>query len=467
MGAPRRPEGADLLRRMEAWGDEWRAAAGSTQPADRPRAEAAVRSLYDARLPVPSVVWVPSPAAGVLAYAFLSLHFRGIRSPWARGDTGNGANRDFNGLAEPFGMEPAWVNRLVGQVVERIPPERRPAEPVPGPGTWRMRREPLVVASEALGFGGTPRVMALVRAAVTGAGLPRTSDQRPEAWQPVPAVAEAAAAVFGDDWDRLVSLLGPDTAGGVFATAVRRVAADLLEDRGRHRNALQAMQPGQWDVVAPVLAANRDVFGGHLWRHLAGRADHEAQVAARLELARSAGPWWALRGIAIISERPLVLRRDDRGRPHSADGPAIAWSDGLEVHAWHGVSVEPWVITDPDRITTEAIDLERNAEVRRVLVERFGPERLVREGGARLVHEDETGRLWRRDVDRIQRAASPWWRPTEEPVVMVEVRNATPEPDGSRKTYYLRVPPTMTTAREAVAWTFGLGTVDYRPAAET
>ena len=40
---------------------------------------------------------------------------------------------------------------------------------------------------------------------------------------------------------------------------------------------------------------------------------------------------------------------------------------------------------------------------------------------------------------------------------MVEVVNSTPEPDGSRKTYFLRVPPTIGTAREAVAWTFGLG----------
>ena len=32
--------------------------------------------------------------------------------------------------------------------------------------------------------------------------------------------------------------------------------------------------------------------------------------------------------------------------------------------------------------------------------------------------------------------------------------NSTPEPDGTRRTYFLRVPPQMRTAREAVAWTF-------------
>jgi hypothetical protein len=33
--------------------------------------------------------------------------------------------------------------------------------------------------------------------------------------------------------------------------------------------------------------------------------------------------------------------------------------------------------------------------------------------------------------------------------------------------YYLRVPPTIQTVEEAVAWTFGLTAGEYRPARET
>jgi hypothetical protein len=95
------------------------------------------------------------------------------------------------------------------------------------------------------------------------------------------------------------------------------------------------------------------------------------------------------------------------------------------------------------------------------MIELLGAERLVREGGAHLAHEDETGRLWRRPVG----SGRPWSR--EEPIVMVEVLNSTPEPDGSRKTYFLRVPPTMRTAREAVAWTFGMQGAGYAPAVES
>jgi hypothetical protein len=42
-----------------------------------------------------------------------------------------------------------------------------------------------------------------------------------------------------------------------------------------------------------------------------------------------------------------------------------------------------------------------------------------------------------------------------ERVQLVEVVNATAEPDGSYRRYLLRVPPTACTARQAVGWTFG------------
>jgi hypothetical protein len=45
--------------------------------------------------------------------------------------------------------------------------------------------------------------------------------------------------------------------------------------------------------------------------------------------------------------------------------------------------------------------------------------------------------------------------------------NCSPEPDGTFKVYTLRVPPTVRTAREAVAWTFNLPTEQYRPRIET
>ncbi len=127
---------------------------------------------------------------------------------------------------------------------------------------------------------------------------------------------------------------------------------------------------------------------------------------------------------------------------------------------WHGVAVPDWVVLHPERIDIGAIAREENVEVRRVMVERVGWERLSREGGARLIHHDATGRLW----ETTESIEGDRWSPKAR---FVEVVNSTPEPDGTRRHYFIRVPPTMRTAREAVAWTFELGDVEYQPLAES
>jgi hypothetical protein len=54
----------------------------------------------------------------------------------------------------------------------------------------------------------------------------------------------------------------------------------------------------------------------------------------------------------------------------------------------------------------------------------------------------------------------------DEPLVVVKVENSTPEPDGSRKLYFLTVPPDMKTCKQAVAWTFNKDGKDYNPEQE-
>ena len=93
--------------------------------------------------------------------------------------------------------------------------------------------------------------------------------------------------------------------------------------------------------------------------------------------------------------------------------------------------------------------------MRWVLLERYGLDRYLRDADASLVQVDGYGTLWRCEL------------PGDEPLVLVEVVNATPEPDGTHATYLLRVPPDMRTAKEAVAWTFGMTEDDYQPAAQT
>ena len=161
-----------------------------------------------------------------------------------------------------------------------------------------------------------------------------------------------------------------------------------------------------------------------------------------------AGYWWPYRELTVLCRRPDVLRFDEEGRPHAVDRPAVSFADDLRLYAWHGTMV-PRRVVDSHFLDAERILAEPNSELRRMMVERYGLARFRQEADADRLHRDRWGTLWRVYV------------PGDEPVVTVEVVNSTPEPDGRRRRYELRVPPGMRTALEAVAWTFGLSPRDY------
>ena len=74
------------------------------------------------------------------------------------------------------------------------------------------------------------------------------------------------------------------------------------------------------------------------------------------------------------------------------------------------------------------------------------------------LHEDDVGTLWRVSFEARFR----FW-----PITLIEVRNSTPNEDGSTDRYFLRVRDNVTTAREAVASTFGLRAEEYKPQVES
>ena len=163
-------------------------------------------------------------------------------------------------------------------------------------------------------------------------------------------------------------------------------------------------------------------------------------------IARSAFWWYTFEGVCFVCDRPTEIHKDERASLHNSSGPSVAFADGWKLYHVHGVEVPGEIIERPDTITVARIDAERNAEVRRVMIELYGADRFLVDGGAQLVHSDGYGDLYRREIV------------DDEPLVMVQVINSTAEPDGSNKAYWLRVPPDIQTAEAAVAWTF-----DYQP----
>ncbi|NRQ40776.1 hypothetical protein HII36_54580 [Nonomuraea sp. NN258] len=402
----------------------WEEIAAATGPGDD--VESAVRQAYrEAGLAEPErVVVLPSPAAGAVAVAWLTgdqkvlaaLTQAGLK-PVAELEGVDAGGPEGVGPGGPEGVGPAGP--------EGVDPGK----------------------SEGVGSGSFGAFDLGSLGAFDPASLGAFDPGSLEGIDPGSCVREVVRTA---PWERARAAahreLGPtgwaahwsDTGGRLWpqvnriVTDIRRAVADLGGE-GLRRITLDAVL-GQHD--APWLSA----FDG---------------LDGLKRVAGGAGWWWPFERLAVVTERPVELHLDDLGRLHRADGPALLYADGFALHAWHGMPVpEDFGATMGD-ITPAAIRAQENAELRRAMLEHFGMERYLAESGARPRHSDDTGVLWRIDL------------PDDEPIVMVEVVNSTPEPDGTRRTYFLRVPPWVQRARQGVAWTFGVPEEHYHPERET
>ncbi|MFD9422942.1 MULTISPECIES: DUF6745 domain-containing protein [unclassified Streptomyces] len=295
---------------------------------------------------------------------------------------------------------------------------------------------------ERIIWADSPRAAVEAVAKLTDAGRSVRDDIRTRPW------AEERRRMYDElgaaGWSALWSATGAqlwETTGALAERIRTGVVADLAarpEDESAIRLRLLDAVLGQHD--AAWLAA------------FDGRGDRLTGLA---EVARNAGWWWPYEHAVVISERPEVLHRDEAGRLDHGEGPALAYADGFALYAWRGMPVPAAFLAELATLTPQRIRAEENAELRRVMLEYYGYDRYLTESRAEPVHRDETGILWRISLDG------------DEDVVMVEVVNSTPEPDGTHRTYWLRVPPTTRTAKDGVAWTFGIDGSAYAPVRQT
>jgi uncharacterized protein DUF6745 len=143
---------------------------------------------------------------------------------------------------------------------------------------------------------------------------------------------------------------------------------------------------------------------------------------------------------------------------HRADGPAIAWGK-TRVYAWKGVFVPEQFIAQPQTITPDGVRAVTDERLQHTLIDLYahthGHRRCMQDMGGIMVHEDGTGRLWCLNPSRHPPP------PQAGDLKVVEVVNGTAEADGSRKAYWLHVPPHVQTAQQAVAWTYGMTSEQY------
>jgi hypothetical protein len=122
---------------------------------------------------------------------------------------------------------------------------------------------------------------------------------------------------------------------------------------------------------------------------------------------------------------------------------------------WRGVPVTAQIAFFPETLKGADILAERNAELRRVMIERVGFEKFLREIKAEVLDTDRDPG-GERKLLRVPLAE-------DEPIVIVSVHC----PSTGRQ-YLVRVPPATRTCRQAVAWTAGFDNPDdYAPIAES
>ena len=152
----------------------------------------------------------------------------------------------------------------------------------------------------------------------------------------------------------------------------------------------------------------------------------------------------------IVSDRPEILTVDEQHRPHGENGPFCKWRDGMELYAWHGTRVPQWVIENPELITPERILAEENAEVRRVMQERYGFQRF-------FLEMKSAGKVQQIDCkDDISGLPVTLYAYNDNEVVQhfVHVYNGTIESDGTRHEFTINCKNIDNDAFESVMGTY-------------
>jgi internalin A len=166
--------------------------------------------------------------------------------------------------------------------------------------------------------------------------------------------------------------------------------------------------------------------------------DQKAQELFRCkqQLFEDCGWIFPFENICLVCDRPLHIRFDSANELHAEGEPAIAFADGYSLYFHHGVKLpEKYGKVHSDLWQAEWLLSESNAELRRVLIERIGYDRICQQ---------------------LQAVELDGWQE----YTLLKIDNADVEPIYLLKMtcpstgfiHALRVPPDVRSAKEAIRW---------------
>ncbi|MEG4093248.1 leucine-rich repeat domain-containing protein [Microcoleus sp. Pol12B4] len=166
---------------------------------------------------------------------------------------------------------------------------------------------------------------------------------------------------------------------------------------------------------------------------------HKAQEILRCQklLFEHCGWIFPFEKICAVCDRPRHLRFDSQNRLHAEGEPAIEFADGWNFYYYHGVGLpEEYGKVHPNQWQSQWLLTEENAEVRRVLIEGIGYDRICQELSAKQIDSwQEYALLQIDEADDV------------EPICLLKMTCPS-----TGFIHALRVPPNLNSAREAIRW---------------
>jgi hypothetical protein len=155
------------------------------------------------------------------------------------------------------------------------------------------------------------------------------------------------------------------------------------------------------------------------------------------QLVKHSGWIFTFEKICFVCDRPRILSFDNQYSLHAEGAPAIQFADGYSVYAYHGVALpEKYGTVHPNQWQPQWLLEEDNAELRRVLIQGIGYERIAQELGAIELDSYQEYTLLKIDnnVDI-------------EPIYLLKMTCPS-----TGFIHALRVPPDVESARAAIRW---------------
>lgn len=162
------------------------------------------------------------------------------------------------------------------------------------------------------------------------------------------------------------------------------------------------------------------------------------------DIIQSCGWVIAYENMCFVCERPTKLSFDDQNRLHASGEPAIEYADGFKVYSYHGTTLpEKYGEILATQWKSQWLLEETNAELRRVLIQGIGYERICQELGA--VELDSWLEYTLLRIDKYTEINDEGYVAES----MCLLKMVCPS---TGHVHMLRVPPDMSSAREAVCW---------------